>query len=135
MAIRGTENQISVTLPPPLRPFIEQQAEADGRTLSGMIRVWVTEKAKSLGWTNGTAAPWPPPAPIPEVISTAESIAEGRAVLATLTAERDRLAMAERAQFGLMPQHEARLRAVRDYIHTLERRLEVAERLMEPSHG
>jgi hypothetical protein len=128
MGTRGTD-QVSFTLSPPsLRAFVARIAEEDGRTLSGLLRLWIAERAKAAGWTNGASAPWPPPLTEP-----GESIETTRTRLAALIEERDRLVARDQKQrwtFSL--QDEERLHRVRNMIDSLEPIVRLADRMMAP---
>jgi hypothetical protein len=73
-----------------------------------------------------TLEPWPPTMPT----VGADNLPDARARLRDLEAERDRLAAAElRSRLGLRPDHEARLRWLRDTVQTMRTQVAVVERL------
>jgi hypothetical protein len=112
MAKHGNLDQFTIALPSDLRSFIEHLAEMEGRTLSGLVRVWVTEAAQRAGWTNGAGAPWPPALRLPS------SLEEARAEHAKVTQRFDALIAFQgrggHGGTGLLPHEDEELRCLRD---------------------
>jgi hypothetical protein len=50
---RQRDFQVSVPLPPQLRIWLEAQAEAEDRTLAGVVRHLVAEAARQAGAMSG----------------------------------------------------------------------------------
>jgi hypothetical protein len=123
--------QVCVSLPPNLITRLQQGAVQSDRTLGGMIRHLVAE------WARATPSPEGPRAwgePVPSVAATPEGIREGKARLADLEQERQRIKERQR-RWSDTAADGARLDRLNLEIGITEQRIRLAEQMMRPSNG
>jgi hypothetical protein len=114
---------VTVQLPNDLLTFVQRTAERETRPVSLQIRHFIAEAARRAGNQPDamTSISGLPPLPIGEEAQRAE--------LAELEPELERYeAMAKREGWKLLPQHEAKLRQLRDRVTSLKQQLAPYER-------
>src|SRR6266446_258559 len=119
-------SQINIHLPDDLLLFVQKTADRETRTVAGQVRHFVAEAARKAGGGNGAALePWPPPLPT----VTRKNLPEIKLQLAEWSEERDALAKREtKVGFGsLMPDEQTRLGQLRNWIATLQVRVDQLE--------
>ena len=127
MAKNGTQKlqDLTISLNPELRAFVEREAEKESRSVAGQIRHFVVEAARRNG--TPTLTPWPPPMSLPA------SLDEARAELAELSAEFAKLKAFQRRGgangLGLLPHQDERFRYLRDHVTNLQNYVAAHEKM------
>jgi hypothetical protein len=85
--------QLSIALPAGLLAFVQRRAEAEDRTLSGQVRHYLSEAARSEPPASTSKLPW---RAIPNVEANAKSIAAAETRVAKNLQERERIARRQR---------------------------------------